>query len=120
MSFKYCITLAALAMLPLAATAQSMPQQPAPSDAHAVVPATSYHFAFKNYSPPAGEKTTPNRHWHAANLDVQADDGHGGHVMKPGPQATAPDAQSDTPPASPPGQVHPESDPHAHHHAKGK
>lgn len=107
MTFSHWITVAAVAFLPLAATAQQV-QQSNPSDANASVAEAIYLSAFKNYlTTPEGEET-PDQIWRAANEQVAQGDPHAGHGAKPGMKS---------PPAGQPsGSVQP--NPHAGHGAQ--
>ncbi|RYE73364.1 MAG: hypothetical protein EOO81_00745 [Oxalobacteraceae bacterium] len=78
MSFSHWITVAAVAFLPLAATAQQA-QQLNPADASSAVAETSYVSAFKNYITTPEETTTPDQVWRAANEEVARSDPHAGH-----------------------------------------
>lgn len=78
MSFSHWITVAAVAFLPLAATAQQV-QQPNPTDATAAVAETSYISAFKSYITTPEETATPEQVWRAANEEVARNDPHTGH-----------------------------------------
>ena len=120
MSFPYWITVAALAMLPLAASAQQ--QQWDPADANATVPASGYVSAFKNYRPGADEKASPDELWRAANADLQAKDGPGIPVKDSGPENASPEARTAAPQKTTGQrvQVAPKTDPHAGHHGEGK
>ena len=120
MSFSYWITVAAMAMLPLATSAQQ--QQLDPSDANATVPASGYVSAFKNYHPGADEKASPAQLWRAANADLQAKDGQGIHVTDAGPENASPAAKNDAPEKTPAQRVPgaPKTNPHAGHHTEGK
>ena len=120
MSFLHWITVAAVAILPLAATAQQ--QQLDPSDANATVPASGYVSAFTNYQPGADEKTAPNKLWRAANADLQAKDGQGVHVKDAEPENASPAAKTDEPQKITGQRVQgaPKADPHAGHHGEGK
>lgn len=83
MSFSHRITVAVLAFLPLAATAQQ-PQQANPADAYVTVPAIGYVSAFENYRATPDEKTSPDQVWRAANEEIASKDAHGGHTDMPG------------------------------------
>lgn len=85
MSFSQWITVAAVAFLPLAATAQQA--QPNPTDANAVVAETTYVSAFKNYLTTPDETATPDQVWRAANEQVAQGDPHAGHGAMPGMKA---------------------------------
>ena len=74
---KYLFSLA-LAVLPLAAAAQS---PSAPQEAQASVPATTYRSAFAGYRPAAEEDATPDQTWRAVNDKVGKAGGHMG-MMK--------------------------------------
>ena len=71
----------ALAVLPLAAAAQS---RPAPQEAQASVPATTYHSAFAGYRPAAEEDATPDQAWRAVNDKVGKAGGHMGMMKMDG------------------------------------
>lgn len=86
MSFSHWITVAAVAFLPLAATAQQA-QQLNPADATAAVAETSYVSAFKSYITTPEETTTPDQVWRAANEEVARGDPHAGHGAMPGMKA---------------------------------
>jgi hypothetical protein len=75
MSFSHWITVAAVAFLPLAVTAQ----QANPADANAAVAETSYVSAFKNYAATPEEIASPDQVWRAANEEVGGSDPHAGH-----------------------------------------
>lgn len=107
MSFSHWITVAAVAFLPLAATAQQA-QQSNPSDANASVAEATYVSAFKSYLTTPEEQETPDQVWRAANEQVAQGDPHAGHGAMPGMKA-APAAQK-------PGSAQP--DPHAGHGAQ--
>ncbi|MDB5853398.1 MAG: hypothetical protein JWR22_1439 [Herminiimonas sp.] len=101
MSFSNWVSVAALALLPLAATAQQPEQQqPDPSDGSASVPASTYVSAFKNYQAAASAEATPDKLWRAANEDVQTDTGHAGHA-KASAQEVQRQPQADVPKAAP-------------------
>jgi hypothetical protein len=124
MSFSHWIAVAAVAFLPLAATAQQS-QQLNPTDANATVPPVGYVSAFDNYRATPEEKTSPDQVWRTANEEVTSQDMHGGHaampgmgpatsgkpMSMPGMGATKPEPKTDAAP----------SDPHAgHHNMQGK
>ena len=73
----------ALAVLPLAAAAQS-PFKPAPQEAQASVPATTYRSAFAGYRPAAEEDATPDQTWRAVNEKVGKAGGHMGMMKMEG------------------------------------
>ncbi|MDO8072023.1 hypothetical protein O3299_10830 [Janthinobacterium sp. SUN176] len=77
---KYLFSFA-LAVLPLAAAAQS---QPAPQEAQASVPATTYRSAFAGYRPAAEEDATPDQAWRAVNDKVGKAGGHMGMMKMEG------------------------------------
>ncbi|MCM2564081.1 hypothetical protein [Janthinobacterium kumbetense] len=77
---KYLFSFA-LAVLPLAAAAQS---QPAPQEAQASVPATTYRSAFAGYRPAAEEDATPDQAWRAVNDKVGKAGGHMGMMKMDG------------------------------------
>ena len=83
MSFSHWISVAVVAFLPLAATAQQS-QQPGPADANATVPAIGYVSAFENYRTTPAEKATPDQLWRSANEELTSQDMHGGHAAMPG------------------------------------
>jgi len=83
MSFSHWIMVAAVAFLPLAATAQQS-QQPSPTDANVTVPAIGYVSAFDNYRVTPEEKTSPDQVWRTANEEITSQDMHGGHAAMPG------------------------------------
>lgn len=110
MSFSLRLTIAGLALLPLAALAQQIQQQPDPADAHAAVPAPGYTSAFNNYRPATDQATTPDKHWRAANDEVQNTAGHAGHMTGAGSSDTA---------SAPKADAHAGHE-HDSHHGKGK
>lgn len=71
----------ALAVLPLAAAAQS---PSAPQEAQASVPATTYRSAFAGYRPAAEEDATPDQAWRAVNDKVGKAGGHMGMMKMEG------------------------------------
>lgn len=71
----------ALAVLPLAAAAQS---RPAPQEAQASVPATTYRSAFAGYRPSTEEDATPDQTWRAVNDKVGKAGGHMGMMKMDG------------------------------------
>ncbi|MGK5038500.1 hypothetical protein [Janthinobacterium sp. LB3P118] len=80
----FSLTLAAgiaLAALSLAAVAQS---QPAPQEAQASVPATTYRSAFAGYRPAAEDDATPDQTWRALNEKVGKAGGHMGMMKMEG------------------------------------
>ncbi|WP_402718748.1 hypothetical protein [Janthinobacterium rivuli] len=77
---KYLFSLA-LAVLPLAAAAQS---PSAPQEAQASVPATTYRSAFAGYRPAAEEDATPDQTWRAVNDKVGKAGGHMGMMKMDG------------------------------------
>ena len=83
MSFSHWITVAVVAVLPLAATAQQS-RQPGPADANATVPAIGYVSAFENYRTTPTEKATPDQLWRAANEEITSQDMQGDHMAMPG------------------------------------
>jgi len=89
MSFSHWITVAVVAFLPLAATAQQS-QQPGPADANATVPTVGYVSAFENYRATPEEKATPDQLWRAANEEITSQDMQGDHMAMPGMAPSAP------------------------------
>ena len=83
MSFPYWISVAVVAFMPLAATAQQS-QQANPADANATVPAVGYVSAFENYRATPNETATPDQLWRAANEEITSQDMDGGHGAMPG------------------------------------
>ena len=71
----------ALAVLPLAAAAQS---PSAPQEAQASVPATTYRSAYTGYRPAAEEEATPDQTWRAVNDKVGKAGGHMGMMKMDG------------------------------------
>ncbi len=124
MSFSHWIAVAAVAFLPLAATAQQS-QQLNPTDANATVPPVGYVSAFDNYRATPEEKTSPDRLWRTANEEVTSQDMHGRHAAMPG-MGPATSGKSMSMPGM--GSAKPEpktdaapSDPHAgHQNMQGK
>jgi hypothetical protein len=113
MFFPHWLTIAALALPPLAAIAQ---QAPEPADANAWTPALGYVSAFENYRSATEEKASPDKGWRAANEEVQSEGRHSGHAMDPGsspgssaPKVNAAPAQQDEQ------RVVPKTAPHAGH-----
>ena len=105
MSFAHWIAVAAVASLPLAATAQ-VSRQAGPTDANATVPPIGYVSAFDTYRAAPDEKTTPDQVWRTANEEITRQAMHGGHAAMPGMVATRPEPKTDAA----------QSDPHAGHH----
>lgn len=111
MSFSHWLSVAALALLPLAATAQQAQQaqqQLDPANANATVSASAYASAFTNYQAAAAEQAPPDKVWREANKEVQITDGHAGDMQIP---------------AAGSGSAKPKADAHqAHgdHNSKGK
>ncbi|AQR70217.1 hypothetical protein BZG29_19270 [Janthinobacterium sp. LM6] len=77
---KYLFSFA-LAVLPLAAAAQS---PSAPQEAQASVPATTYRSAFAGYRPAAEDDATPDQAWRAVNDKVGKAGGHMGMMKMEG------------------------------------
>jgi hypothetical protein len=101
MSFSNWVSVAALALLPLAATAQqAVQQQPDPADGSASVPASTYVSAFKNYQAAASAEATPDKLWRTANEEVQTEDSHAGPAMPSG-QGTQRQPQTEVQKAAP-------------------
>ncbi|CAM2892149.1 hypothetical protein [Janthinobacterium lividum] len=71
----------ALAVLPLAAAAQS---PSAPQEAQASVPATTYRSAFAGYRPAAEDDATSDQAWRALNEKVGKAGGHMGMMKMEG------------------------------------
>lgn len=84
MPFAHWITVAALAMLPLAAVAQTANRQPEPTDPDTSVPAFIYQSAFREYRPMTDAKIPPDKTWRGANDDMQGLGGHAGHIKESG------------------------------------
>lgn len=82
MSLSHRIMAAALAFLPLAATAQAGNAD----DANAAVPPTSYVSAFRNYPATPAEQAAPDTVWRTANQEVSEataqNAGHAEHAAK--------------------------------------
>lgn len=112
MFFSLKLMLASLALLPLAAFAQAIQQQPDPADAHAAVPAPGYTSALNNYRPATDQAATPDKLWRTANDEVQAPAGHAGHTMGVESNDAAPVPKAD----AHAGHGHG----HDSHHSKGK
>ena len=100
----------ALAVLPLAAAAQS---RPAPQEAQASVPATTYHSAFAGYRPAAEEDATPDQAWRAVNDKVGKAGGHMGMMKMDGHKMPMQHAMP-KPEAKPAAQPSPQHQPHQH------
>ena len=101
-----------LAVLPLAAAAQS-PSKPAPQEAQASVPATTYRSAFTGYRPAAEEDATPDQTWRAVNDKVGKAGGHMGMMKMEGHKMDGhtmpmhkPSPKPDAKPAAQPSQPH--------------
>ena len=88
MSFSHWISVAVVAFMPLAATAQQ-PQHANPADANAPVPAIGYVSAFENYRTTPTEKDSPDQVWHAANEEIASQDMRGGPMAMPGMEPAA-------------------------------
>lgn len=87
------IAVSLIAAFPLAALAQSPPQQPDPLDPKASVSAPGYVSAFAGYVPATvGEQASPDKTWRASNDNVAQSGGHAGHAAAV-PAAPAPAAQ---------------------------
>ncbi len=110
MTFLFSLMIAGLALLPLAALAQAIQQQPDPSNAHAAVPVPGYTSALNNYRPATGQAATPDKLWRAANDEVQNTAEHAGHMMEAEPHDAA----------SVPGTDSHAGHGHDSHHGKGK
>jgi hypothetical protein len=121
MSFSHWITVAAVAFLPLAATAQQA--QPNPADANASVAETTYVSVFKNFLTTPEEITTPDQVWRAANEQVAQGDPHARHGampgMKPQPDPHAAHGDAMAVPKASPSQSDPHAD-HSGHNMQGK
>jgi hypothetical protein len=124
MSCSHWISVAVVAFVPLAATAQQS-QQANPADANAKVPSPGYVSTFENYRTLPDEKATPDQIWRAANKELTSQDMHGGHMAMPGMEPAASQNSMSKPGM---GTSKPEpktdaapSDPHAgHHNMQGK
>ena len=129
MSFSHWISVAVVAFMPLAATAQQ-PQLANPAEANGPVPAIGYVSAFENYRTTPTEKDSPDQVWRAANEEIAGQDMHGGpmampgmesaasenHMAMPGMGAAKPETKADAPKTDTP-----TADPHAgHHNMQGK
>ncbi len=125
MSISHWTIVAALALPPLAVTAQQTQQPLDPADANAPVQASGYVSACKDYRATADEKTSPDKVWRAANEQVQREGEQGGSMKDAGPGNASPAANAPISPGpqSTQGQAAPKADPHAGHdghHSKGK
>ncbi len=122
MSISHWTIVAALALPPLAVTAQQTQPLLDPADANAPVQASGYVSAFKDYRTAADEKASPDKLWRAANEQVQREGEQGASMKGAAPGHAAPAANAPIPPGpqSTPGQAAPTADPHAGHHSKGK
>ena len=82
---KYLFSLALLAP-PLAASAASPAAAvtPAPQEAQAPVPATTYRSAFAGYRPAVEDEATPDQAWRAVNEKVGKAGGHMGMMKMEG------------------------------------
>lgn len=110
MPYSHWIAVAALAFVPLAATAQ-VSRQPVPIDANASVPPVGYGSAFDTYRAAPEEMATPDQIWRTANEEITRQDKHGGHATMSGTGATMAEPKADAAP----------SDPHpGHHTVQGK
>jgi hypothetical protein len=117
MSFSYWITVAVVALMPLAASAQQSGHSN-PAEANVPIPTPGYVSAFEGYRTTPDEQVSPDKAWRAANEAVKSDDAHAGHGSMPamGAATSAPKAGAsagDAPEASVP-----QSDPHAGHHTR--
>ena len=103
----------ALAVLPLAAAAQS---QPAPQEAQASVPATTYRSAYTGYRPAAEDEATPDQTWRAANDKVGKAGGHMGMMKMEGHKMEGHKMPMDKPSPKPDAKPAPQ---HQHHQHEG-
>ena len=103
----------ALAVLPLAAAAQS---QPAPQEAQASVPATTYRSAFAGYRPATEEDATPDQTWRAVNDKVGKAGGHMGMMKMEGHKMEGHKMPMDKPSPKPDAKPAPQ---HQHHQHEG-
>jgi hypothetical protein len=119
MSFSHWITVAVVALMPLAATAQqSQPsQQSNPAEADVPVPAAGYVSAFEGYGSTPEEQVSPDRIWRAANEAVKSGDAHAGHGSMPATGAATDAPETGNPAVGAP-EAGAERDPHAGHHAR--
>ncbi len=101
----------ALAVLPLAAAAQS---QPAPQEAQASVPATTYRSAFAGYRPAAEDDATPDQTWRAVNDKVGKAGGHMGMMKMEGHKMKGHEMPMDKPSPKPAAQPAQQHQPHQH------
>jgi hypothetical protein len=72
MPFSYWLTVAAAALLPLAAAAEQTQKQPDPADAQVTVPVTSYLSSFQQYRAATDDSQSPDTVWLQANQNVLA------------------------------------------------
>lgn len=125
MSFPYWLTVAALVVTPLAATAQQTSLGLDPLDANAPVSPTGYISAFENYRVAGDEETSPDKLWRDANNEMKNLGGHAGHMKAAQPASTEPkqkNVNSVQAAEDKHNQAAPKSDPHAGHgghHGKG-
>ena len=80
MSFSYWLSVAAAAVLPLAAFAETNRTLPDPADAGVSVNTRLYVSAFKDYRPAANDQETPDKTWRASNDTTKRLGGHAGHM----------------------------------------
>jgi hypothetical protein len=95
MPFSHWLTVAALASLPLAATAQQTRQDP--TDANAAVPTSAYKSAFTGYRAAADQQESPDKLWRGVNEEMQRLGGHAGHMK---------DADTATPTSAPKADIY--------------
>ncbi|MCC7599153.1 hypothetical protein IGS61_16800 [Janthinobacterium sp. FW305-129] len=105
----------ALAVLPLAAAAQS---PSAPQEAQASVPATTYRSAFTGYRPAAEEDATPDQIWRAVNNKVGKAGGHMGMMKMDGHKMKGHKMEGHTMPMEKPGP-RPDAQPAPQHQHEG-
>lgn len=105
----------ALAVLPQAASAAGpAASTPAPQEAQASVPATTYRSAFAGYRPAAEDDATPDQTWRAVNDKVGKAGGHMGMMKMEGHKMEGhkmPMDKASPQPAAQPAQQH---QPHQH------
>ncbi|MBW3507440.1 MULTISPECIES: hypothetical protein [Janthinobacterium] len=112
---KYLFSLA-LAVLPLAAAAQS---PSAPQEAQASVPATTYRSAFAGYRPAAEEDATPDQTWRAVNDKVGKAGGHMGMMKMDGHKMEGHKMPMAQPSPKPDAKPAPQHQHHQHHQHEG-
>lgn len=96
MSIKQWLSVGALALMPLAASAQQKPD-PNPLDPFTPTSVVPYQSAFSAFRSLKDDGPSPDKVWRTANEEMRRLGGHVGHMKGAPETVTSPDAATSTP-----------------------